>query len=104
MKNLEPKILSMSRLLGELTTHPCVHEIRQCGFLAGIEVRDHSGQPFPWQARTGGRICEAARRHGLLTRPVLDTVVLMPPLCTSESQLRNAASAISQAIEDVCGA
>ena len=104
LKNLEPKIRSMSRLLGELTTHPCVHEIRQCGFLAGIEVRDHSGQPFPWQARTGGRICEAARRHGLLTRPVLDTVVLMPPLCTSESQLRNAAAAISQAVEDVCGA
>jgi len=103
MENLQPKIAAMSRLLDGLKRDPCVHEIRQCGFMAGIEVRDPKGQAFPWQARTGGRICEAARKHGLLTRPVLDTIILMPPLCTSESQLRAAVSAIGQAIEEVCG-
>lgn len=103
LEKLQPKIAAMTRLLGELKSHPCVHDIRQCGFLAGIEVGDRGGGAFPWQARTGGRICEAARMHGLLTRPVLDTVVLMPPLCTSESQLCSAVSAIGLAIEDVCG-
>lgn len=103
IEKLQPKIAAMTRLLAELKSHPCVHDIRQCGFLAGIEVRDRGGEAFPWQARTGGRICEAARKHGLLTRPVLDTIVLMPPLCTSESQLHSAASAIRLAIEDVCG-
>ncbi|MFA7233096.1 MAG: adenosylmethionine--8-amino-7-oxononanoate transaminase [Terrimicrobiaceae bacterium] len=103
LEKLQPKIAVMADSLGELKGHACVHEIRQCGFLAGIEVRDRGGEVFPWQARTGGRICEAARKHGLLTRPVLDTIVLMPPLCTSESQLRSAVAAIGLAIGEVCG-
>lgn len=103
LEKLQAKIAAMTSLLGGLKSHPCVHDIRQCGFLAGIEVGDRAGEAFPWQARTGGRICEAARKHGLLTRPVLDTVVLMPPLCTSESQLRSAVLAIRLAIEEVCG-
>jgi adenosylmethionine-8-amino-7-oxononanoate aminotransferase len=103
LEKLQPKIATMSALLGQLEAQPFVHEIRQCGFMAGIEVRDRGGEAFPWQERTGGKICEAARNHGLLTRPVLDTVVLMPPLCSSESQLKTAVSAIGLAIEEVCG-
>ena len=103
LENLRPKIAAMTGLLDGLKAHPHVHEIRQCGFMAGIEVRDRNGKAFAWQERTGGRICEAARKHGLLTRPVLDTVVLMPPLCTSDGQLRTAVSAIGLAVDDVCG-
>lgn len=102
LENLQPKIRLMERVLRELSEFPSVFETRQCGFLAGIEVRHPTGEPFAWQARTGGRICEAARRHGLLTRPVLDTVVLMPPLCTTEDQLARAGEALSQAIREVC--
>ncbi|MEI8386505.1 MAG: adenosylmethionine--8-amino-7-oxononanoate transaminase [Verrucomicrobiota bacterium] len=102
LEKLQPKIATMVALLEQLEAQPFVHEIRQCGFMAGIEVRDRRGKAFPWQERTGGKICEAARKHGLLTRPVLDTVVLMPPLCTSESQLETAVSAIGLAIEEVC--
>jgi len=101
LENLQPKIAAMTRLLGEL--RELVFEIRQCGFLAGIEVRQPDGEPFPWQERTGGRICEAARNHGLLTRPVLDTVVLMPPLCITKAQLKAAVEAIRRAILEVCG-
>ena len=40
------------------------------------------------------RLCLAARAHGLLTRPILDTIVLMPPLCISEEELEHAVNAI----------
>ncbi len=103
LENLQPKIVAMTGLLAGLKSRSCVHEIRQCGFIAGIEVRDREGISYPWQARTGGRICEAARKHGLLTRPVLDTIVLMPPLCTSEAQLQAAVTAIGLAVDEVCG-
>lgn len=103
LERLQPKIAAMAALLGQLASQAFVGEIRQCGFMAGIEVRDRGGAAFPWQRRTGGRICEAARKHGLLTRPVLDTVVLMPPLCTTEAQLKAAVSAIALAVEEVCG-
>jgi len=102
LENLQPKIAVMARLLNGLKELPQVFEIRQCGFMGGIEVRRADGVRFPWQERTGGRICEAARKHGLLTRPVLDTIVLMPPLCTTEAQLEHAADAIRRAIREVC--
>ena len=103
LEQLQPKIATMAGLLAQLADQGVVYEIRQCGFLAGIEVRDRDGKAFPWQERKGGAICEAARKHGLLTRPVLDTIVLMPPLCTTESQLQTAVSAIGFAIQEVCG-
>ena len=103
LENLQPNIALLTGLLAGLKSRACVYEIRQCGFIAGIEVRSRNGEPFPWQARTGGRICEAARKHGLLTRPVLDTIVLMPPLCTSGDQLQSAVAAIGLAVDEVCG-
>jgi len=102
LENLQPKIALMRDLLEGLKSLPHVHEIRQCGFIAGIEVRRPDGTAFPWQERTGGRICEAARARGLLTRPVLDTIVLMPPLCTTAAQIRLAVEAIAGSIEEVC--
>ncbi len=102
LENLQPKIALMRSLLDDLKSLPHVYEIRQCGFIAGIEVRHPDGTAFPWQERTGGRICEAARDRGLLTRPVLDTLVLMPPLCTTSDQIRLAVEAIAGSIEAVC--
>ena len=102
LADLQPKIALLRSLLGGLQSIPHVFEIRQCGFIAGIEIRRPDGNPFPWQERMGGRICEAARAHGLLTRPVLDTIVLMPPLCTSPEQLRQATDALARAITELC--
>jgi adenosylmethionine-8-amino-7-oxononanoate aminotransferase len=80
-----------------------VAEIRQCGFIAGIELKQDGKIPFDPKAQTGGRVCLAARKHGLLTRPVRDTIVLMPPYCITEAQLKQAVNAICSAITEVCG-
>jgi len=103
LQNLAPKIQILAHLLEGLRDIPFVHEIRHLGFVAGIEVRRPDGTEFPWSDRNGAKICLAARRHGLLTRPVLDTIVFMPPLCTTEDQLKNGIHAISQAIGEVLG-
>ncbi|MES2706992.1 MAG: adenosylmethionine--8-amino-7-oxononanoate transaminase [Verrucomicrobiota bacterium] len=107
LARLQPKIALMARLLEELRTrHPRhVSAVRQCGFMAGIQVMDDafSGKPYPWEDQTGARICLAAREHGLLTRPIRDTLVLMPPLVISEDELRLAVRALSLAIAAVCG-
>ena len=79
-----------------------VGEVRQCGFIAGIELRQENGEPFPAENLTGARVCLAARRHGLLTRPIRDVVALMPPYCITDAQLAQAVEAISLAIGDVC--
>ena len=89
-------------MLDSLRALPNVSEIRQCGYIAGIEIQEGDGKPFPWQNQVGARVCLAARRHGLLTRPILDTIVLIPPLCTTQEQLERAINAIRRAIREVC--
>jgi adenosylmethionine-8-amino-7-oxononanoate aminotransferase len=99
---LRPMIDRMSEGLSRLkAAQPCVHETRQCGFIAGIEVRRPDGSPFPQDARVGEAVCAAARHHGLLTRPILDTMVLMPPLCTSPEALDLAFAALDRAISGI---
>jgi adenosylmethionine-8-amino-7-oxononanoate aminotransferase len=102
---LAPKIARMSELLHDLTVaNPYVRAIRQSGFIAGIELGDLAGGRLPAESRTGERVCLAARRHGLLTRPILDTIVLMPPLCTTSGELAHAVEAIDRAIREVLDA
>jgi adenosylmethionine-8-amino-7-oxononanoate aminotransferase len=80
--------------------HSVIHEVRQCGFIAGIELRRMDGEKFPPGERFGESVCYAARAHGLLTRPILDTLVLMPPLVTTLEEIDHALTAIDQALGD----
>ena len=45
----------------------------------------------------------AARAHGLLTRPILDTIVLMPPLCVTLDEIDFALKALDAAVSDLTG-
>lgn len=104
LEQLAEKIDLLAQLLAELRERqPCVAEVRQCGFIAGIELRRSALEPFPPGQMTGAKVCMAARAHGLLTRPVRDTIVLMPPYCITEKQLRTAVSGLAAAIGEVCG-
>lgn len=102
LKNLQPKIESMHNLLASLIRDSHVFEVRQCGFMAGIEIRRPDGEAYPWEEQVGAQICARARTHGLLTRPIQDTIVLMPPLCTTTDQLQQAVEAVKHSIHEVC--
>jgi len=99
LERLKPKIARMGELLAGLKARcPQVHEVRQRGFIAGIELRRPDGVPYPAEERFGEAVCRHAWQHGLLTRPILNTIVLMPPLCTSEAELKFAVDALEKAI------
>jgi adenosylmethionine-8-amino-7-oxononanoate aminotransferase len=108
LARLQPKIELMRQLLEELAArHPRhVGAVRQCGLIAGIDLMENAAEAraFPWQEQTGARVCLAARAAGLLTRPIRDTLVLLPPLCITEEELKLAVSALSHGITSVCGA
>ncbi len=106
LDRLQPKIARLGELLCDLAAEPHVGEIRQCGFIAGIDVvaAKNPATPYPWQQQTGARVCAAARRHGLLTRPSGDTLVLMPPLCFTGEEMARAVGALRSGIREVCGA
>jgi len=77
---------------------PGVKEVRQCGFIAGIEIEESPNGLRPHLATA---VCMEARRHGLLTRPLRNIVVLMPPLCITIDQLTKAVEALRVSIADV---
>jgi adenosylmethionine-8-amino-7-oxononanoate aminotransferase len=99
LDRLQPKIALMTEGLEKLQRLSRVSTTRQCGFIGAVDLCQKDGTPFPRESRAGAAVCKAARKHGLLTRPIGDTVVLMPPLCTTPAQLEQAFSALDAALE-----
>ena len=81
---------------------PNVGDIRQVGLVAGIElVRDwRTREPFDLRERAGIRVCEAMARRGVLTRPIGNVVVLMPPYCTTPAQVRRMVGVLGEGIRE----
>jgi adenosylmethionine-8-amino-7-oxononanoate aminotransferase len=89
--------------LKQLWPLPNVGDIRQVGLIAGIElVKDwRTREPFDLRERAGIRVCEAMARRGVLTRPVGNVIVLMPPYCTTARQLRRMVGTVREALEEI---
>jgi adenosylmethionine-8-amino-7-oxononanoate aminotransferase len=94
--NLGGKIQQMHTELEGLENLSAVKEIRQCGLIAGIELTSTSDA-----SKFASQVCLAARDRGLLTRPIRDVIVLMPPLCITSQQLSVAIEAIRSSIVDL---
>lgn len=103
LARLQPKINALSRLLTSLAEFPHVGEIRQRGFMAGIElVQDRSTKfPYPLESRIGHRVAQEARARGLLLRPLGHIIVLLPPLSTDVPTLTRMVSILRQSIATV---
>lgn len=103
LERLKPKIAMLRRLLIPLRDHPHVGDIRQLGFIAGIElVRDRrTKEPYPLEDRIGMKVAEEARRLGLLIRPLGNVLVLIPPLSTNLRELRTMVGIVTKGIQRV---
>jgi len=79
---------------------PNIGDIRQVGLVVGIElVRDwRTRKAFDLRERAGIRVCEALAKRGVLTRPIGNVVVLMPPYCTTPGQARRMVGALGEAV------
>jgi adenosylmethionine-8-amino-7-oxononanoate aminotransferase len=96
---------AMAEELAQLWALPNVGDVRQVGLVAGIElVRDwRTRKPFALRERAGIRVCEAMARHGVLTRPIGNVIVLMPPYCTTRAQLVRMVGALAESVREVFG-
>jgi adenosylmethionine-8-amino-7-oxononanoate aminotransferase len=86
--------------LKTLWRYPTVGDIRQVGLVAGVElVRNwRTREPFELRERAGIRVCEAMARLGVLTRPIGNVVVVMPPYCTTPAEARRIVAALGEAV------
>jgi len=99
-QNLEKNLRDELQTLWPL---PNVGDIRQVGLIAGVElVRDwRTRKPFDLRECAGIRVCEAMARRGVLTRPVGNVIVLMPPYCTNPKQVRKMVRAVFDSVREV---
>jgi len=95
-KNLHEEIQSLWSL-------PNVGDIRQVGLVAGIELVKNwrTRDPFALRERAGIRVCETMAQRGVLTRPVGNVIVLMPPYCTTPAQLKKMVSALAESVAEL---
>jgi len=98
-KKLAANLRSESKRLWML---PQVGDIRQAGCVLAVElVRDwQTREPFELVERAGIRVCDALAKRGVLTRPVGNVIVIMPPYCTTQRQVKKIFSALHNAIDE----
>ncbi len=103
VKQSEEKSTFLKELLVDVKQLPHVGDVRQCGLMCGIEiVKDkHTKESFPLESRVAYRATLEMRKLGLLTRPLGDVIVLMPPLATSNEQLAEMVALMVEGIKAV---
>jgi adenosylmethionine-8-amino-7-oxononanoate aminotransferase len=88
------KVVSASGWLNQASRrfwqHPNVGDVRQEGMICAIELVEDATtrKSFDPVRRIGFNVCRAAKKHGLLTRPIGDVLVLMPPYCVTRPQIK----------------
>ena len=105
LERLQPKIALLAQQLECFRALPLVGDIRQCGFMVGIElVRDkQTCAPFPAKEKIGVRVIKEARQRGVVLRPLSDVVVIMPPLSITEEELQILLDVTYDSINKIAG-
>jgi adenosylmethionine-8-amino-7-oxononanoate aminotransferase len=88
-----------------LEHHPHVAEVRQKGIMVGIElVQDRrASTSFPLERRTGHLVTLAARKRGVVVRPLGDVAVLMPAPALPEELLHRLCDVLLESIDEATG-
>lgn len=95
LSKLAPKIKYLAKSLRLFYNLPLVVDIRQCGFMVGIELEGSI------EERIGARVAQDARKYGVIVRPLGNTIVLMPPLSISIKELDQLLEAVYRSIQEL---
>jgi adenosylmethionine-8-amino-7-oxononanoate aminotransferase len=72
--------------------------------MAGIElVRDReTREPYTAKERIGHRVICAARKKGIIVRPLGSVIILMPPLSIEKHEIEHLTTVVAESICAVC--
>jgi adenosylmethionine---8-amino-7-oxononanoate aminotransferase len=100
---LRPKIALLREQLRRFNALDHVGEVRQKGFMVGIElVKDRATkEPYPLEDKVGIRVVLECRKHGLIIRPLGNVIVLMPPLAMTAKELKQMADIVYRAVKKI---
>ena len=94
-----------NELESRFTNHPNVAEVRQLGLTGAIDLvpRDRNRR-WPADLRVGFQVSLAARKHGLVIRPLGDRMLIVPPIVATPDEVRHLVRALHGAMDDVLSA
>jgi len=103
LQRLQPKTKLLAKGLAELKKLAHVGEVRQKGFMVGIELVQNrlTKEPYLIDEKIGIRVVQDCRRNGLIIRPLGNVIVLMPPLSMSPQELARMLDIVHAAIKRV---
>ena len=81
---------------------PQVGDIRQAGCVLAVELVRHwqTREPFDLTEQAGIRVCSSLAKRGVLTRPIGNVIVIMPPFCTTQQQVKKIFTALYDSIDE----
>ena len=64
-------------------------------------VRDwRTREPFNLAEQSGLHVCDGLTKRGVLTRPIGNVIVIMPPFCTTQRQVKKIFAALHDSIDE----
>jgi len=105
LAKLQDKISSLRKQLKSFEGLNHIGDIRQKGFMVGIELvrNKQTKESYGWQEKIGIQVCQEVRKYGVILRPLGNVIVLMPPLAISKKELANLLAATYKSIKEICG-
>jgi len=93
----------MEAQLAQIARHPNIGELRGIGYMWALEaVRDApSKTPFEPHLSVSERIANACTDHGLICRPIGQSVVLCPPFILTHAQMDEMSEKLDAALRQV---
>ncbi len=96
LENLAPKAAAIARRFEQLAVLNGASRPRALGMIGAIDLGGGG-----YLGRTGWRVHEAAKRRGVLLRPLGDTVYVVPPLTIGEDDLAWLLDAVEASVREV---
>jgi 4-aminobutyrate--pyruvate transaminase len=92
----------MQAALRSFQDHPLVGEVRGIGLIGAIELVADKASKTPFDAKlgVGGFLVGRATHHGLIIRPLGDTIAFCPPLIIQEDEIDLMFERFSLALDD----
>ena len=105
LQKLKHKIVNLRKDLERFQDLSHVGEVRQKGFMVGIELvkSRKTKRPYLPCDKIGQKVIWEARKRGVIMRPLGDVIVLMPPLAIDEPTLEKLVDVTYESIKAVTG-
>ena len=105
LQKLKHKIVNLRKDLERFNDLSHVGEVRQKGFMVGIELvkSRKTKRPYLPCDKIGQKVIWEARKRGVIMRPLGDVIVLMPPLAIDEPTLEKLVDVTYESIKAVTG-